>query len=24
MMKYGIGDVSLMYSGDLRFLEQFA
>jgi len=24
MMKYGIGDISLMYSGDLRFLEQFA
>src|SRR5271156_3830005 len=24
MMKYGISDVSLMYSGDLRFLEQFA
>ena len=24
MMKYGITDISLMYSGDLRFLEQFA
>ena len=24
MMKYGIGDISLLYSGDLRFLEQFA
>ncbi|MBB6145497.1 phenylalanyl-tRNA synthetase alpha chain [Silvibacterium bohemicum] len=24
MMKYGISDISLMYSGDLRFLEQFA
>src|SRR5579863_9564469 len=24
MMKFGIGDISLMYSGDLRFLEQFA
>jgi phenylalanyl-tRNA synthetase alpha chain len=24
MMKYGIIDISLMYSGDLRFLEQFA
>ena len=23
MMKYGIGDISLLYSGDLRFLEQF-
>jgi len=23
MMKYGITDISLMYSGDLRFLEQF-
>jgi phenylalanyl-tRNA synthetase alpha chain len=23
MMKYGISDISLMYSGDLRFLEQF-
>jgi phenylalanyl-tRNA synthetase alpha chain len=24
MMKYGISDIGLMYSGDLRFLEQFA
>ncbi|MBV8437219.1 MAG: phenylalanine--tRNA ligase subunit alpha [Silvibacterium sp.] len=24
MMKYGITDISLMFSGDLRFLEQFA
>ena len=24
MMKYGITDISLMYSGDMRFLEQFA
>jgi phenylalanyl-tRNA synthetase alpha chain len=24
MMKYGIGDIGLLYSGDLRFLEQFA
>jgi phenylalanyl-tRNA synthetase alpha chain len=24
MMKYGITDISLMYSGDLRFLEQFS
>lgn len=24
MMKYGISDISLLYSGDLRFLEQFA
>src|ERR1700756_5555723 len=24
MMKYGISEMSLMYSGDLRFLEQFA
>ena len=24
MMKYGITDISLLYSGDLRFLEQFA
>ncbi len=23
MMKYGIGDISQLYSGDLRFLEQF-
>jgi phenylalanyl-tRNA synthetase alpha chain len=23
MMKYGIGDISLLYSGDMRFLEQF-
>jgi phenylalanyl-tRNA synthetase alpha chain len=23
MMKYGIGDISLFYSGDLRFLESF-
>jgi phenylalanyl-tRNA synthetase alpha chain len=23
MMKYGIGDIGLLYSGDLRFLEQF-
>jgi phenylalanyl-tRNA synthetase alpha chain len=24
MMKYGIGDIGLLYSGDQRFLEQFA
>ena len=24
MMKYGISDISLLYSGDVRFLEQFA
>ena len=24
MMKYGISDISLLYSGDMRFLEQFA
>jgi phenylalanyl-tRNA synthetase alpha chain len=24
MMKYGIGDIGLLYSGDIRFLEQFA
>jgi phenylalanyl-tRNA synthetase alpha chain len=24
MMKYGIGDIGLLYSGDMRFLEQFA
>jgi phenylalanyl-tRNA synthetase alpha chain len=24
MMKYGIGDIGLLYSGDLRFLDQFA
>lgn len=24
MMKYGIGDIGLLYSGDLRFLEQFS
>jgi phenylalanyl-tRNA synthetase alpha chain len=24
MMKYGIGDIGLFYSGDVRFLEQFA
>jgi phenylalanyl-tRNA synthetase alpha chain len=24
MMKYGISDIGLLYSGDLRFLEQFA
>jgi phenylalanyl-tRNA synthetase alpha chain len=24
MMKYGIADIGLMYSGDARFLEQFA
>ena len=24
MMKYGIGDIGLLYSGDLRFLGQFA
>ena len=24
MMKYGIGDIGLLYSGDLRFLVQFA
>jgi phenylalanyl-tRNA synthetase alpha chain len=24
MMKYGVGDIGLFYSGDLRFLEQFA
>ncbi len=24
MMKFGIGDIGLLYSGDLRFLEQFA
>ncbi len=24
MMRYGIGDISLLYSGDVRFLEQFA
>ncbi|HEX4037820.1 MAG TPA: phenylalanine--tRNA ligase subunit alpha [Acidobacteriaceae bacterium] len=24
MMKYGIGDIGLLYAGDLRFLEQFA
>jgi phenylalanyl-tRNA synthetase alpha chain len=24
MMKYGISDISLMYSGDARFLEQFS
>jgi phenylalanyl-tRNA synthetase alpha chain len=23
MMKYGIGDISQLYSGDMRFLEQF-
>ena len=23
MMKYGIGDIGLLYSGDVRFLEQF-
>ena len=24
MMKYGISDIGLLYSGDVRFLEQFA
>jgi phenylalanyl-tRNA synthetase alpha chain len=24
MMKYGISDIGLLYSGDMRFLEQFA
>ena len=24
MMKYGITDIGLLYSGDTRFLEQFA
>ncbi|HTV14942.1 MAG TPA: hypothetical protein VME68_09515, partial [Acidobacteriaceae bacterium] len=24
MMKYGIGEIGLLYSGDLRFLEQFS
>jgi phenylalanyl-tRNA synthetase alpha chain len=24
MMKYGISDISLLFSGDVRFLEQFA
>jgi phenylalanyl-tRNA synthetase alpha subunit len=24
MMKYGISDIVLLYSGDMRFLEQFA
>ena len=24
MMRYGIGDIGLLYSGDVRFLEQFA
>jgi phenylalanyl-tRNA synthetase alpha chain len=24
MMKYGVGDIGLFYSGDVRFLEQFA
>ena len=24
MMKHGIWDIGLLYSGDLRFLEQFA
>ena len=24
MMKYGISDIGLLYSGDARFLEQFA
>jgi phenylalanyl-tRNA synthetase alpha subunit len=24
MMKYGISDIGLMFSGDVRFLEQFA
>ena len=24
MMKYGVGDIGQFYSGDLRFLEQFA
>ncbi len=24
MMKYGISDIGLFYSGDARFLEQFA
>jgi phenylalanyl-tRNA synthetase alpha subunit len=23
MMKYGIGEIGQLYSGDLRFLEQF-
>ena len=23
MMKYGISDIGLLYSGDMRFLEQF-
>jgi phenylalanyl-tRNA synthetase alpha chain len=24
MMKYGISDISQLYAGDVRFLEQFA
>ena len=24
MMKYGVSDIGLLYSGDVRFLEQFA
>jgi phenylalanyl-tRNA synthetase alpha chain len=24
MMKYGISDIGLLYSGDMRFLEQFS
>ena len=24
MMQYGISDIGLLYSGDMRFLEQFA
>ena len=24
MMKYGIRDIGLLYSGDMRFLEQFS
>jgi phenylalanyl-tRNA synthetase alpha chain len=24
MMKYGVTDIGLLYSGDVRFLEQFA
>ena len=24
MMKYGISDIGQLYSGDMRFLEQFA
>jgi phenylalanyl-tRNA synthetase alpha chain len=24
MMKYGVSDIGQLYSGDVRFLEQFA